>query len=186
MNSKGTSSTDFDNFVKRQQPTAAEMKPIDWAKQRDEWLQHLNELYEQIESFLARYLKTQEIKHHYLDITLNEENIGSYKARQMVLTIGRQQIALTPMGTVLIGAKGRVDVAGPAGKTRFVLVNSEASRPVSKVTVRVAGAAQPVAPEAEAKEIKWTWKIATSPPDIRYIELTQDSLFQVLMEVTNG
>jgi hypothetical protein len=112
MNTKGTGRRDFDDFVKRQQPTAAETKPIDWAKQRDEWLQHLRQLYDQIETFLAEYLESGEIKRDYRDITLNEENIGSYKARQMVLNIGRQEITLTPIGTLLIGAKGRVDVVG--------------------------------------------------------------------------
>ncbi|MHB8384630.1 MAG: hypothetical protein ACYDC3_20100 [Candidatus Binataceae bacterium] len=186
MTSKDTASRDFDAFVKRQQPTAAEAKPIDWSKHRDEWLQHLNELYEQIESFLAEYFKTGHIKREYPDITLTEEDIGSYKARQMVLNIGRQEITLTPIGTRLIGAKGRVDVAGPAGKTRFVLVNSKLSKPMIKVTVRVAGQPEPPAPEAKTEEIKWAWKITTSPPTIRYIELTRDSLFQALMEVTNG
>jgi hypothetical protein len=55
-----------------------------------------------------------------------------------------------------------------------------------KVTVRVAGKPEPPAPQPKAKEIKWAWKIATVPPVIRYLELTRDSLFQLLMEVTNG
>jgi|SRR5580704_12515752 hypothetical protein len=186
MSSKDKGSKDFDAFVKRQQPTAAEPKPIDWEKRRDEWLQHLEELYEQVESFLDEYLKSGNIKREYRETMLNEEYIGTYKAREMVLKIGRQEITLTPIGTLIIGARGRVDVVGPAGKTRFVLVNSELSKPSITVTFRFAGEPNPPAPEAIAKEIKWAWKIPTSPPTIRYTELTRDSLFEVLMEVTNG
>jgi hypothetical protein len=47
----------------------------------------------------------------------------------MILKIGRQEIVMTPIGTLLIGAKGRVDVVGPAGRARLVLVNSQASGP---------------------------------------------------------
>jgi hypothetical protein len=65
------------------------------------------------------------------------------------------------------------------------LVDSEANGPPRKVTV-VIGKPQPPATEAAPKEIKWKWKIATSPPTIQYIELTQESLFQTLMEVANG
>ncbi len=185
VNSKRNGNTDFSAFVKRQQSAAAEEEPVDWAKERDEWLGPLKELYDQIESFLAEYIKNGEIKRSYRDIPLNEENIGSYIAPAMILKIGRQEITLTPVGTMLIGSKGRVDVEGPAGRTRLVLVDNEASGPPRKVSVTI-GKTEPAAAEVAPKDIKWKWKIATSPPIIQYIELTQESLFQALMEVANG
>jgi hypothetical protein len=186
MTSKRDRNTDFGEFVKRQQTASAEGSRVDWTKERDEWLRHLKELYDQTESFLAEYIKTGAIKFNYRDIRLNEENIGSYSARQMILKIGRQEITMTPIGTLLIGAKGRVDVVGPAGRTRLVLVNREASGPAIRVTVSIGGKPEPPPVGAAPKEIKWAWKIATSPPTIKYIELTQESLFQALMEVANG
>ena len=146
----------------------------------------MRELYEQTESFLAKYTETGEIKLSYRDIELNEENIGSYKVRQMILRIGRQEITMTPVGTLLIGAKGRVEVVGPAGRTRLLLVKSGASGPTVKVSVSIGGKPEPPAVRARPEEITWAWKIATNPPTVRYIELTQDSLFQALMEVANG
>ena len=50
----------------------------------------------------------------------------------MILKIGRQEITMTPVGTLLIGAKGRVEVVGPAGRTRLLLVNSKAFGPTTK------------------------------------------------------
>jgi hypothetical protein len=185
MNSRRNGIIDFGDFVKRQQ-TATQHEPVDWTRERDNWLVHLKELYDQTESFLAEYIEAGEIKINYRDIPLNEESIGAYSAPEMIVQIGRQQITLTPVGTLLVGAKGRVDVLGPAGRTRFVLVNSEASGPVIKVTVSIGGKPESSTPEVTPKEIKWAWKIATSPPTIRYIELTQESLFQALMEVANG
>ncbi len=186
MNSKRGGNADFDTFVKRQQPAFEEGQPVDWAKERDEWLSHLNELYGQVESFLAKYIKIGEIKCSYRDIALNEENIGSYRARQMILKIGRQEITMTPIGTLVLGARGRVDVEGPAGRTRFLLVDSRASGPTIKMTINYRGKPEAPAPEAAPKRIKWVWKIATSPPSVQYIELTPESLFQALMEVANG
>jgi hypothetical protein len=177
---------DFDAFVKNQQPAVADGGPVDWARERDDWLRHLNELYETIESSLAKYIEAGLIKLSYRDMTLNEENIGSYTARQMILKIGRQEIVLTPVGTLLIGVKGRVDVIGPAGRTRFLLVDSKASRPQFKITVGIGGNAETPPQEEPPKEIRWAWKIATNAPTIQYIELTQESLFQALMEVANG
>jgi hypothetical protein len=186
MNSEHYANSDFKAFVKRERAAAAELDLVDWAREREDWLGHLKELYDQTESFLAEYIKTGEIKVHYRDIELNEENIGSYSARQMILKIGRQEITMTPVGTLIIGAKGRVEVVGPAGRTRLLLVDGKASRPTIKVTVSIRGKPEPPAVAAAPKVIKWAWKIATSPPTIQYLELTQESLFQALMEVANG
>jgi hypothetical protein len=189
INSKRDGTTDFGAFVKRQQTASEEENRVDWAKERDEWLSHRKELYERIESFLGEYIQAGEIKLSYRDIELNEENIGSYSTQEMILKIGRQEITLKPIGTLLISAKGGVEVVGPAGRTRLVLVNSESSEssgPRIKVTISIGGKPEPSAVEAAPKEIKWVWKIVTSPPTIQYIELTQESLFQALMEVANG
>jgi hypothetical protein len=184
MKSQGKASAEFGAFVKREQTAIAEDQ-VDWAKEREEWLSRLKELYERIESFLKGYIQAGQIKASYRDIELNEENIGSYNAAQMILKIGRQEITMTPVGTLLIGAKGRVEVVGPAGRTRLVLVNSESSGPTIKVSVHIGKTEAPPS-ETAPKETKWAWKIATSPPIIRYIDLTQESLFQALMEVADG
>jgi hypothetical protein len=181
-----TASGDFDAFVKDQQPSAAEAEPIDWAKERDKWLRDLAALYEQIEIFLKKYIEGGTIKISYDNITLNETDIGSYTVRRMTIKIGRQEIRLVPIGTMLIGTRGRVDVEGPAGRTRFMLVNSEASRPQLSVTVRIGGKPAAQMTKEPPKEIKWAWKIVTSPPTIQYIDLTQESVFTALMEVANG
>src|SRR3984893_15014471 len=110
------SGADFAKFVKSQRSLASAVDQIDWAGERDEWLRYLDELYAQIESFLEAYLSDGPVRCEYRQINLNEENIGSYTANQMVLHIGQQAVTFTPIGTMLIGTKGRVDVLGPAGE----------------------------------------------------------------------
>jgi hypothetical protein len=179
------STADFDAFVRREQAAAAGSK-LHWKKDRDEWLEYLKNLYETTESFLAEYIKKGDITVDYREIDLNEENIGAYKARQMILRVGRQEITMTPVGTLLIGTKGRVDVVGRAGRTRLVLVDSKSSGPKVKVNISIVGASGHPPPKPVPREINWVWKIATSPPTVRYIELTRESLLQALMEVANG
>jgi hypothetical protein len=186
MASKHNLNGDFEAFVKDQQPTASEDERLNWENERDEWLLHLKELYKEIELFLKKYIDSGEIKCDYRSIRLNEENIGSYTARQMVLKIGRSEITLTPVGTLIAFSKGRVDVVGPAGQTRFMLVNKETSRPRIKVTMSVGRKPGMQPQETNLKEVEWVWKIVTSPPSVQYVELTQESLFQALMEIANG
>lgn len=180
----GVNSKEFDDFVRRQQKSA---DAVDWKKERDEWLSHLERLYKKMESLLAKYISAGQIQIEFKAIGLNEEGIGSYNAKQMILRIGRQKVYLNPIGTLLVGAKGRVDVVGPAGKAQLLLVDEKASsaRSLIKVTVGVSGKA-PVAASDPPRKIDWEWRILSRPPERRFIEITQESLFQLIMEIANG
>ncbi len=188
MSNSTKSSPDFDAFVKSQQPIPNEI-PVDWNRERDEWLARLDELYKAIESYLEKYIRTGEIKIEYQDIMLHEENIGPYSARRLILEVGRKKIALNPIGTLYFGTKGIVNVAGPAGSTRLMLVNKAASGPGLRVRILTGPKLtdpEVWATEAAEKKINWVWKIVTSPPTVNYIDLTPDSFFQAIMEVANG
>ena len=158
---------DFEEFVKRQQKLVHEPQ-INWANERAEWLAKLDQLYKKVESLLSKYLSAGEIKLEYKAVQLQEENIGPYDAREVILHIGRQQVLLVPVGTMVLGAKGRVDVIGPAGRAQVLLVE------------------RPPSPNPPPDDANLEWKIVTRPPERRFLELTQQSLFQLIMEVANG
>ena len=174
--------SDFDAFVKAQQKSRQDAE-IDWNKERDEWLAQLDALYKTIEELLGDYVKSGQILLRYQDVQLNEEDIGAYSARRLIIKIGGKEIVLEPIGTLLIGTKGRIDVTGPAGSTRVMLVDRDAARP--RVRVQFDPKRPPV-PEPSDKPVDWTWKLVTSQPTVRYIDLTQDSLFGALLEVGGG
>jgi len=179
----------FDEFVRRQQPFSAEKETIDWDRQRKEWLRYLDELYNMIESFLSKYTSAGQIRIAYQDVILDEENLGSYTARKMILRIGRQEVFLLPVGTLLIGAKGRVDIIGPGARAQMLLVDKRASWAGDLiVSVEIAAGGRPVAPSESPRkqEIEWEWRILSRPPERRFVEITQQNLFDLIMEVANG
>lgn len=183
---------EFDEFVKRQQAQKTTVAAINWNGKRDEWLNSLDTLYKLIESFLVDYLSAEQAECGYREIQLNEENIGSYNAKQLVLKIGLQEVTFTPIGTLLIGSKGRVDVVGPAGRTRLVLIDKRATsaRSLIKVTttVVVKGKTPPAPPPASqpAEPIEWVWKIVSSPPEMKFTDLTKEAFFEMILEVVNA
>ena len=146
--------SEFDAFVKAQQKSAQNAQ-IDWNKERDEWLAYLDSLYETIEEFLGDYVKSGQILLRYSSVELNEEDIGTYSTRRMVIKIGAKEIVLEPIGTLLIGNKGRVDVTGPAGSTRLMLVDRDATRPRVRVEVQMRRE-QPLGADSPAKPKHWT------------------------------
>ncbi|THV21560.1 hypothetical protein [Peteryoungia ipomoeae] len=185
MNTPMKSASAFDDFVKRLQPTADDRTMPDWTRERDEWLDLLSALYGVIEEFLNPYIENGTIAISYEDIVLIEEDLGEYHAKEMVLQIGRQKVIFKPVGTMLIGTKGRVDVEGTAGRARLLLTDRYATKPMLTVSKRkhlgnLQSRSQVQPP------VEWTWKIATMPPQVTYLDLTRDSLFEMVMEVANA
>ena len=178
---------EFDEFVKREREAAAETASVDWDGERKEWLGYLDKLYKKVESLLDKYISSGQIQRERRPVKLNEEHLGSYVADQLVLKIGPKSVVLEPIGTLILGSKGRVDLIGPAGNAQLLLVDSKASGPPSLIHVTVGvGKKPPGPPPKPLQEIKWEWKIVTRPPERRFIEITQQNLFQLIMEVANG
>ena len=175
----------FSEFVKRQQRQVAVDNAIDWNKQRDEWLDYLQQLYNNIKEYLASYIDGGEITLRESTTEINEENIGVYSAKKLTILIGVQEITLTPIGTLMIGSKGRVDVEGSAGKSRLVLIDKDVTdaRSMFSVSVRVINPDDPPEPSEPRppKRIEWAWKIVSSPPSLKFVELYKDSFFVMLM-----
>jgi hypothetical protein len=124
--------TDFDDFVKRQQELSAaaeEEISFDPEKELKHWLGQLNSLYSEVQKYLKDYISEGSISIRTENIELNEEFSGPYFAPRMIIRIGLPEIRLEPIGTMLIGSKGRVDVIGRAGTSRLILMNSHSRKP---------------------------------------------------------
>jgi hypothetical protein len=179
------SKKEFLDFINRQKPPVAkDEKPIDWSAEKEQWLEYLNKLYQMVEYFLKEFIDDNRIITNYKSLMLSEENIGQYEVRALTLIFGTNQIKLTPVGTLLIGTKGRVDMTGPKGTVRLILADKDSTG--HKFTVRVLDVNEPAAQE-ESKLINWEWKVVvTNAPRISYQKLTQETFFNAIMEVSNG
>jgi hypothetical protein len=183
------SRSDFDEFVKRQQAEQQQAASFDPKEQLDQWFGYLDALYNEITSYLRTYIERGTAQIDYRNVSLNEEFLGVYETRQMILKIGRFTVTLTPIGTMLIGVKGRVDVQGPSGRATLFLVSKLATsaRSLIHVTIRRPGDPPPSRSSPEPiRQIEWTWKIGTPPPEMKFIELTQEAFFDMILEVANA
>jgi len=179
---------DFATFVANQQETVDEPR-VDWIEVRDKWLGALDSLHQRVLDYLQDYIKAGSISYSFSEVTLTEENIGSYIANRMDIKIGRQLVHLEPIGTLLIGSKGRVDAVGSAGRAQILLVNEKAKSAADliKVTVTVGvNENLPPRPSATKQPISWAWKIVTNTSPRKFVNLDKERFLELLLEIANA
>lgn len=175
---------DFKKFVERKSLKEKERKEIDWNQRRDEWLRYLEELYTTVQGFLNGYKDYGAIEVSKEKIELSEQYIGNYTTDILVIKIGVESIKLVPVGTLLIGSKGRVDMKGKRGIVRLVLVDCRRKSTKDHIKI-VIGTDKEIDKDSKETEVdvQWKWRIVTAPPNRDYLELNDDTFLSALMEI---
>jgi hypothetical protein len=182
--------TTFDELVRQEQQAkeSAAAESYNAFKERDEWLERLEELYRQVGGFLADYVASGQVVVSFEPIRIEEEAVGLYQAKQMVISIGRKTVRLEPIGTFLNAMKGRVDVIGPGARGRIVLLEKSVTHVEQLIHGSFSFNEIPTSPPTPrpASEIEWRWKIMGRPPKMQISELTKETFLDLLAEVGNG
>lgn len=169
--------TKFDLFVKEHAGALAE-NSADLEEEKKIWLSKLDELYALVKASLSGHLENGGgVKFDLSEVDIYEDQLGTYAVPFATITIGRQVVKLIPKGTFLIGVAGRVDMTGPRGVVRFVIVPRDAVEPRFRALDNIASLELPR---------DWIWKISSPPPRITYMDLTEDAFRDALMGVVNG
>ena len=170
---------DFEEYLKSHKGEATATLTVDWDNRRNEWLEKLESLYGTVERYLGAYKPEVEISRR--NVVLVEDYLGKYEAPSLMVNVLGQSITLEPIGTNVLGAEGRVDMTSSKGTVRLLLVDSRLIRPGVKFSTSSADE-----PYDENAPVELEWKIATSPPNVHYIDLRPDTFFDSLMEILNG
>ena len=137
---------DFDRYLQSTQVAEAGQEDrIDWQAEKSFWLAKLDELYTNIAAWLQEYIDQEKVRLEFKPIELNEDEIGRYAAREAIISMAHKVVSLTPIGTALVGAKGRVDLAGPAGVVRLVLADKRLAGPAVVYRQRLVASPQAAA-----------------------------------------
>jgi hypothetical protein len=181
---------DFEQYLRTHPATPGEEpEVIDWAAEKEVWLRQLDKLYQNVESWLADYQQSGRVTMGFYPIRRFEDGIGWYKAQEANISIGNALVKLVPIGTALLGVKGRVDLEGPSATVHFVLTPREATSPqiVRRVFISWSKkeASHPNTALAHLAD-EWVWKVSTNPPHIKYTDLTQDTFLDSLLTVIGG
>lgn len=172
----------FEDFVAKHS-TGSEASTFDPENEIQEWKLALDSLYASIEKYVLPYKEGGSIALKFVPTTLHEELLGTYQVNKGVLTVGNTKYILAPVGTMLIGSKGRVDVLGPAGTGMLALVKGDGP----KINIRITIGSQATPPvdhlDAEKAKLPWKWNIVSNKPPYTYTELTENNFLSLLMDL---
>ncbi len=174
---------EFSEFVKRK--TEQVQDDIDWAKEKADWLRELDALYARMEEHLRPYTQAGEIRIERTPVQLTEDHLGTYEADKLTFKIGRDRIVAKPIGTLLIGARGRVDLSGPRKTVKIVLLAK--GGPVLTTTIEHGGITETSSRSMTRGEVdKPGWYIESPPPESVVFEFGEDSFRDAIMEISGG
>ncbi len=114
----------------------------DRPKMIEEWKQAVASLFVEMRNFLAEYEQDGSLSFAEESIRLTEENLGSYSVPVMRIAAGPALILVQPVGRLVIGAMGRVDMhrEGRAGERQRVMllrIQKSATDPMLTWHVRI-------------------------------------------------
>ena len=151
---------------------------VDWVQQRDEWLAFIKAFYSSLEEWFQTYKDNGALEYEYTPVQLTEDSIGTYETSNMLVQFAGQNLKITPIGTLLIGTKGRIDMEGARGRVQFILADKNSRKP----NVRVSD--KPFEMPQEEKD--WQWKIVLREAKrISFVDFNEDNFFDALMEIVN-
>lgn len=115
-------------FAKQQERTEA-ANAVDFQEMKDWWTKKVHDLFDQLDAWLCSLINSGSVKSLRTRTTLSELDLGSYEIESLELQLVSQKLTLKPVGTMLIGAHGRIDVTGPAGKVTLLLLDTQENTP---------------------------------------------------------
>jgi hypothetical protein len=174
----------FDEFVEKQTEETKRTR-VDVEKETQEWAKKIEELHETVKNHLREYTENNKIEIESHNVTLHESLLGAYEAKALTIKIGKKMVGLEPKGRFVIGAFGRVDMIGPAGTVKIVLVDGNLNSPHISVTITNGGRKANASPNLLLSGEK-NWKLSTPPPRIEYYDLDKENFLDALMQVANG
>jgi hypothetical protein len=159
-------------FAERQQRADAE-NVVDWKEMKDWWVQTVHDLFNQIDGWLHSLIQSGSVKSLRKTTKLMEQDLGRYDIESLELQLSSRKLTFDPVGTMLIGAFGRIEVSGPNGKAVLLLLNTDKAVPPNERRAHVAWFITHPVPNFR--------QLPRTQPEFR--SLTQDSFQQLFTDL---
>lgn len=177
---------DFKTFVEQQNRQAADNKREVNAKEKIAFFKDkVKDLYCKIDNeWLKTYIDKHEIRTTEHEIQITEELLGTYSIDEKTIEIGEHTFLLKPVGTILIGTPGRVDLLYKSKQIMFVLVGENVKNVKSQIIIKINN--EEITGKKSANPGELVWKYTQRGGIMTYHDLSAESFQKLLMDLING
>lgn len=114
----------FKEFLEsKKRKEKSQKKQVDWDGRKKKWLSSINDLYEMVDKIIiSNFIEAQyNVKSDKEEIRIIEDYIGAYIVKNYIINTESIKIIFNPIGTIIIGAYGRVNMVLPNETVKLVL-----------------------------------------------------------------
>lgn len=175
----------LENFLREKKRKDDQLKQaVDWETRKTWWLGKINHLYNDVKEWLAP-LVPEALYIEEDTIEVYEERLGSYEAPKLKINLYTEVVKLIPIGTIIIGGLGRVDLIGDEASVMIIL-EQKGHRPQGRVYMAEEGILkskkQPKPPNYNQMDTEWIIPTEKGRPR-KYQVLTIEVFNNALMKV---
>lgn len=175
----------LEEFLRKKKRKDDQLKQaVDWEKRKTWWVSKINDLYKEVQEWLAP-LVPEVLRIELGTMPVYEERLGSYEAPYININVDFEVVKLNPIGTIIIGAFGRIDLIGEEGSVK-ILLEQRGHRPQIRVYIGQAEIArfdkQPKPPDYDHMETEWIVPTEKGRPK-KYHILTREVFYDALKRV---
>ncbi len=176
---------DFKSFIEKENEKAKkEQENFNPEEKISFFKKKVKELYSLIDdNWLKTYIDNNEIKTSYRNIQITEELLGSYDIQEKLIEIGKHIFILRPIGTILIGTPGRVDLLYQSKQIMFILIGKNIKS--IRTQIKIKKEDKNIKKEIKEDE-QLVWKYTQRGGTMTYHDLSAESFQKILMDLING
>src|SRR5271167_2442973 len=116
---------DFVEFVKKQSESEKRTEtqlPKAIEARRKWWIKAVKDLFAKVQVWLEPLIKDGAVTFNTIEVQIMDDGLlGSYKLQRAIIGLGRKTLEMNPVGSMIFGSFGRIDVTGPNGKLMLIL-----------------------------------------------------------------
>lgn len=116
---------DFVELVKKHSESEERMEtqlPKAIEARRKWWIKAVEDLFTKVQVWLEPLIKDGPLTFDTKELQIMSDGwLGSYKLQRAIIGLGRKTLEMNPVGSVIFGSFGRIDVKGPNGKLMLIL-----------------------------------------------------------------
>lgn len=137
----------------------------------------VEDFYSQISNWLKSLSESGKLSITLEEITITEDSLGTYPLNKMIISFGKFHIELRPVGTILIGTPGRIDMVYNGRVQMFILILE---------SIHNAGQITTVTKKDINMKPRFVWKYISDDEQNIYETVDKNSFETLLVKLINA